>query len=101
MSQRVTLRVLACQYIICAHPGTASGRRAILPRPVYPSPEKDGWNAGARGERAAANPHEPGSPEAAAWAAGYARWEAFVARERRLWEAGVRAYGRGAPRRAA
>jgi hypothetical protein len=31
--------------------------------------------------------------QAAAWAAGCARWEAFVAENRRVWEAGVRAFG--------
>ena len=67
--------------------------------PVYPPAEQDGYAAGARGERAAANPHAPGSAEAEAWARGRARWEAFVAHERELWEASVAAYGRGAPRR--
>jgi hypothetical protein len=51
------------------------------------------------------NPGGPGSSgvdllqsaDPAAWAAGRAAWERFVAENRRLWEAGVRAYGFEAP----
>jgi hypothetical protein len=66
---------------------------------MHPPPERAGWKAGARGEPEGANPHRPGTPEAAAWARGRAAWTAFVAENRRVWEAGVRAYGGSAPRR--
>lgn len=66
-----------------------------------PPPEKAGWNAGARGEPASTSPYPAGSGDAAAWERGHAAWRAFVAENRRVWEAGVLAYGGNAPRRAA
>jgi hypothetical protein len=66
-----------------------------------PPPERAGYHAAIRGEPPATNPYPPGSADAAAWERGHAAWAAFVAEERRLWEAGVRAYGGNAPRRAA
>ncbi len=78
-----------------AWPGVRPKRRHRKDVPSSPAPwthppNATVWNAGARGEPASANPHRPGTPEAAAWAAGRARWTAFVAENRRVWEGGAR-----------
>jgi hypothetical protein len=87
------------------HRGRAGWRRqdalTVSPAPMDPPPSTPGWNAGARGEPPGSNPYPAGAPDADAWERGHVAWRAFVAEQRRLWEASVRAHGRGVPSRAA
>jgi hypothetical protein len=80
-----------------------TARRALYPGRMDPGDRAaaDGRQAGRLGRPVSDLPHGLGETERRAWRAGWLLGNEEAQTWRAEWEAGVLAYGRGAPRRAA